>query len=833
MSEYAGIHLLDNPYFIDNAYDYYIPPVFRGKIATGDFVSVPFGTANKRRVGLVCSLKDAPDNKKTECKPIAGILDKSASLSSEMLGLSFFIKEQTLCTVGDAVRAMIPSSLLSSPEEFYTVSDVLCVNSEISDRELLIYSEIMEKKKISFSSLKRSYNEQIIPALKHLEDLGLIEKTYELKRPSEKFTTLIYPAKAKEMLSQLSENASGTSKLRSAAHLRIVEYMASNYELAMEGIEDNTVCEACQVTKAQIKALEDKEFLRSEKRSADRSLSLIENIETARREITLSEEQRDAYEQLKKLFYADEAKAALLHGVTGSGKTSVMIKTIDMALDEGKGVIMLLPEIALTPQSLSIFCSRYGKLVSIIHSGLSAGERYDSFKRIKSGEARIVIGTRSAIFAPVSDLGLVIIDEEHEHTYKSDMNPKYHARDIARYRCAHHGALMLLASATPSFESYYKAINGKYTLIKLQNRYGGAKLPETLICDMREETKKGCTSPLSSLLCEELVKKKQKGEQSILFINRRGYNSFVSCPMCGEAIRCPECSVSMTYHTTSRAYDKGELRCHWCGRRAALPAECPSCKGTHLTRMGFGTQRIEQELSELVPDGKILRMDTDTTAAKNAYDVMLGRFRRHEADILLGTQMVTKGHDFPDVTLVGVLLADMSLYLDDYRANERTFSMLTQVIGRAGRGNKEGIAIIQTNNPDSDCIRLACRQDYEAFFKDEIRLRKALCFPPFCDIALLTLTSSDEKELLKASGILSDMLSEKMLDIEYKELPMIVFGPFEAPVYKVDNKYRMRMVIKCKLNKKCRSLFSGLLSEFSRKTPNKISLSIDFNPSNL
>ena len=523
----------------------------------------------------------------------------------------------------------------------------------------------------------------------------------------------------------------------------------------------------------------------------------------------------------------------MLHGVTGSGKTSVMIKTIDMALDEGKSVIMLLPEIALTPQSLSIFCSRYGRLVAIIHSGLSAGERYDSFKRIKSGEARIVIGTRSAIFAPVDNLGLVIIDEEHEHTYKSDMNPKYHARDIARYRCAHHKALMLLASATPSFESYHKAINGKYTLIKLKNRYGGAKLPETLICDMREEAKNGCTSPLSSLLCAEPVKKQQKGEQSILFINRRGYNNFVSCPTCGEAIRCPECSVSMTYHTVSRAYDKGELRCHWCGRRSPLPTECPSCGGTHLTRMGFGTQRIEQELSALIPDGRILRMDTDTTTAKNAYDVMLGRFRRHEADILLGTQMVTKGHDFPDVTLVGVLLADMSLYLDDYRANERTFSMLTQVIGRAGRGSKEGVAIIQTNNPNSDCIRLACRQDYEEFFKDEIRLRKALCFPPFCDITLLTLTSSDEKELLKASGILSDMLSKKMLDTEYKELPMIVFGPFEAPVYKVDNKYRMRMVIKCKLNKKCRSLFSALLSEFSRKTPNKISLSIDFNPSNL
>ncbi|MBR2850365.1 MAG: primosomal protein N', partial [Clostridia bacterium] len=387
-------------------------------------------------------------------------------------------------------------------------------------------------------------------------------------------------------------------------------------------------------------------------------------------------------------------------------------------------VIVLLPEIALTPQTLEIFCSRYGKRVAIIHSGLSEGERLDTYRRIKSGGADVVIGTRSAVFAPLDNLGMIVIDEEQEHTYKSDMNPKYHAKDIARYRSAHQNSLMLLASATPSFDSYYKAKEGKYALVTLKNRYGGAKLPRVSVVDMRKSAAGGVTSPLGNMLCEKLVETKERGNQSILFINRRGYNNFLSCRSCGEAVSCPTCSVSMTYHTYGGSYDRGELRCHWCGRRMPVPTTCPSCQSEHIARMGYGTQRIEQELSELLPTANILRMDTDTTSAKNAYEELLGKFRRREADILLGTQMVTKGHDFPAVTLVGVLLADASLYLDDYRAAERTFAMLTQVIGRAGRAVKEGEAIIQTNNPDNDCIRLACKQDYERFYENEIRLRK-------------------------------------------------------------------------------------------------------------
>jgi primosomal protein N' (replication factor Y) len=412
------------------------------------------------------------------------------------------------------------------------------------------------------------------------------------------------------------------------------------------------------------------------------------------------------------------------------------------------------------------------------------------------------------------------------------MNPKYHTRDVARFRAAYNGGVMLLASATPSFESYKKALDGKYTLIELTKRYGDAKLPTAIVADMRPELLLGNTSPLGSVLRQKLFDNQQEKNQSILFINRRGYNNFVSCRSCGEAIKCPECSVSMTYHTTDKDYENGRLVCHWCGKRLPLPRVCPACGGEHLARMGYGTQRIEQELGILLPDATVLRMDTDTTSERSAYEELLGKFRDRKADVLLGTQMVTKGHDFPDVTLVGVLLADASLYLDDYRASERTFAMLTQVIGRAGRAQKEGVAVIQTNNPDNECIRLACAQDYKAFYESEIKLRKLLVFPPFCDIALLTLTCSDEKELAKASVILSSKLSELTAE-EYKDVPLMVFGPFEAPVYKVENKYRMRMVLKCKNNKRLRALLSDVLKFFGSSGAAGLSLSADINPTNL
>ena len=555
-------------------------------------------------------------------------------------------------------------------------------------------------------------------------------------------------------------------------------------------------------------------------------------IKVKKTEYRPNAEQSAAIEALSALIEDKKPHGALLYGVTGSGKTGVIMEAIDRVTKMGRGAIVLLPEIALTPQLLSIFCARYGDRVAVFHSSLSAGERQDSYMRVKEGLADIAIGTRSVVFAPMKDIGIIVMDEEQEHTYKSDMSPKYHARDIARWRCARHGALMLLASATPSLESYKKAKDGVYTLIKLTGRYGNAELPNVSIYDMRKEAALGNTSPIGTELASSLLQTYEAKEQSVLFLNRRGYNNFASCVDCGSAIKCTRCSVAMTYHAHGKNYDSGELVCHWCGKRMPLPKVCPECGGTHITRIGYGTQRVEQEISALMPDAEIVRLDADSTSEKFSMDELLAKFREGKADVMLGTQMVTKGHDFPKVTLVGVLLADMSLYLDDYRANERTFAMLTQVIGRAGRADRAGHAVIQTNNPDNDIIKLACRQDYESFYEGEIKLRKLLVFPPFCDIVTMTLSHSDERELAKASQMLAKLLRE-FTSGEYADVPTVVFGPFEAAVYKVDGKFRMRMVIKCILNAKSRKMFSEILAKYSSGSAKKPVLAIDFNPTNL
>ena len=830
MKEYAGIHILKSPYHIDNAFDYFIPLELRDSIAVGDFAVIPFGNSNKREIGLVVSLKAAPDKEGQECKPVLSVCDKIMSLNAEMLELCFFMKKQTLCTVGDAARAIVPASVLTKLKEIYRISenDADKDLNKLDASTLLVCDLIRTKGSVAFDLLKSNFGPSVRAKLKKLTDLGIIERDFTLHNTSEKTESFYSLSVEPRIASKIADGSEGSIKLRSEAHKKILAFLCESYG---EDISEKELLTSCEVTKAQVVALCEKGLVSKTERQADRSI-LAPRISLAKKELILNEEQTAAYEKLKELSDSGLPKAALLHGVTGSGKTSVMMKTIDHVLSKGKSVIVLLPEIALTPQSLEIFCSRYGNRVAIIHSGLSEGERFDAFKRIKNGGADVVIGTRSAVFAPLCDLGMIIIDEEQEHTYKSDMSPKYHTKDIARFRCAKQNALMLLASATPSFESYHKATEGVYTLIKLKNRYGNAKLPKATIIDMRNESQMGNTSPLSSALAKKLIETKAQGNQSILFLNRRGYNNFISCRSCGKAVTCLTCSVSMTYHTFKGSYDRGELRCHWCGRRMPMPTECPECQSPHLARMGYGTQRMEQELKELMPSAEILRMDTDTTSAKNSYEQILGKFREGKADLLLGTQMVTKGHDFPSVTLVGVLLADTSLYLDDYRAAERTFAMLTQVIGRAGRADKAGEAVIQTCNPDNECIRLACAQDFESFYKNEIRLRKALAFPPFCDIALLTLSSPDETELTRASAILANTVSD-LLKTEYNDIPIVTFGPFEAPVYKVENRYRMRMVIKCKLNKRSRAMFSKVLSVFSRSANRNLSLSIDFNPSNL
>lgn len=817
-NEYAAVYLLDSPYVIDTSYDYFVPMDMRHSVRRGSFVTVPFGRNNRKQLGIVEKLT-ASSSYPTP-KSICEVCSDREPLSEEMMSLCEYMRSSILCTMGDAVRSVVPAAALGKLTEYYSLKGdtELSASAGFTASELFIYKYIASRTTVSMDTLKGKFSAGAAQeAVAKLMSRGLLERSFESAKISGGVYDTLYAAADSEVLAGIH--------LTSQKQKLVLELLSARGELGLEDIMSE-----CGVTEAPVKSLVQKGavIVRRERRYRDTP----SDVPTEQKNYILNDEQARAAERIKEHLQSGQPHAVLLHGVTGSGKTSVIIASIDEALRLGRGVIALIPEIALTPQTLGIFQSRYGSRVALVHSGLSAGERYDAYTRILSGQADVVVGTRSAVFSPVKDLGLIIIDEEHETTYKSETSPKYHARDIARWRCAHSGAVMLLSSATPSVESYTKAMEGKYELLKLTKRYGEATLPSVSVYDMRQEPSKGNISPLGRELKERLAGILERGEQAVLFLNRRGYNTAVTCRDCGKAVLCPHCSVSMSYHADHGDHENGFLFCHWCGTRMRMPRACPSCSSEHLTRMGFGTQRIEKELSEMFPSARILRMDADSTSAKNSTREILEKFRNHDADILLGTQMVTKGHDFPDVTLVGVLLADMSLYLDDYHANERTFAMLTQVIGRAGRSEKGGVAVIQTANPDNNVIKQACAQDYEAFYSSEIKLRRLLTFPPYCDMVVLTVSSPDERRSLLASQRLATQM-RMMVASRYRDVPVEVFGPFEAPVYKVEEKYRIRMIVKCRLNNRCREMLSEIMKDFGRDGKERAVLTVDFNPTGI
>ena len=858
MAGEAKVYILDIPYHADKAYSYYIPDAVASQICAGSIVEVPFGRGNRRMTGIVDEIIDGDVPMST--KPITSVISPYPILDEEQLGLCRFVREFTLCTFSDALKAIVPAAAMSRVITYYrTVDEKINApyQGSLTDRAKRVLDVVRGKSRFSNQTIQSELDFDVSGAVYQLEKQGYIEKITEIKGQAKTKTKLIYTladeiSAEKESIDEISE------KIRGVNRRKLFAYIAENAPVSQAESADDLDMKPTSV-KTAAEALEELGLIKSCEEEEYRNHYTLENMaaeQTCEKPI-LSDEQRNAADKIIALCDKGEPAAALLHGVTGSGKTSVIMEAIDHVLENGHGVIMMVPEIALTPQTVGIFIRRYGGNIAVIHSGLSAGERYDAWRRIKDGLAKVVIGTRSAVFAPLSDIGLIVIDEEHEYTYKSDTNPKYKAHDIARKRCADHNAVMLLSSATPSVTSYYKAETGAYTLIELKERYGNMPLPSVDIVDMRSEAAMGNISPVSAVLEQRLHEDKENGNQSILFLNRRGYNNYVSCRSCGKSLKCPNCSVTLTYHAKNRhsfpnvqgeEYEKsrrdgGYLTCHICGYRCSVPEKCPECGKNHFLFMGCGTQKAEDDIVSMFPDLRVLRMDHDTTQAKFSHEDILDKFRRGQADVLLGTQMVTKGHDFPRVATVGVLSADNSLALDDYRAGERTFAMLTQVIGRAGRGDVAGKAIIQTYNPDSDVILKAAKQDYLSFYKSEIRLRKALCFPPFCDIAVITLSSLDEGYLGLMTNLMSERIREHIRD-DYRDIPMMLFGPFEAPLYRVQNTYRMRFVIKCKLNKRMREFISDLVCEFSRLSPSglakkfpsvktnaRLTVTADLNPS--
>ena len=805
------VYLLDAPTALDRPFDYLLPEALlpAEEDPVGRIVAVPFGWADRLCYAAVFRTEQEAGGE--GLKSIFSVAPAVFSLTPAMRETALFLREFTLCSLGEAVRALLPAFALGKTEERYYPADTASEDP--------VCLALREKPGQTAAALEKALGQKAAPRiLARLRREGKIRRRdvlHDAAAPKVRRTVLA-GGDAASLLPLLAEKGG----LRSAGQRQLLGTL-----LDLGQCEESELLDRSGGTRTQLRALYEKGVLTYREEEVPR-LPYGVNAGAGKAEpIVLSRAQGAAYESLHTLAFAGAPKAALLYGVTGSGKTKVMMRLLDDVLAAGRRAIVMVPEISLTPQTVSLFCGRYGAGVAVMHSALSAGERYDAFRRCRTGEVRLVIGTRSAVFAPLENVGLIVLDEEHEHTYKSDRSPRYHARDVAAFRCGQDGGLMLLSSATPSVESFYKAKSGKYALVPLRERFGGAKLPKTEIVDLREELRAGNTSPLSDRMLQALTGTLARGEQAILFCARRGYYSALHCKSCGEAVMCPNCSVSLTYHTS---YTGAYLLCHTCGYKAPPPSVCPACGQDALSYRGFGTQKAEGEIAALC-GGRVMRMDADTTAGKASYDRMLEQFRAGEADILLGTQMVAKGHDFPRVTLSGVLLADASLYVSDYRAGERTFSLLTQVVGRAGRSGTEGEAVIQTFCPEHDVIRLAATQDYDLFYQREIALRRAALFPPFCDLVRLTLSGAEEGAVVKSAAGAKEYLTA-LARQEMGEVPFQLFGPLESEIYKSGGKYRLNFLIKCRNCPAVRRYLRRFLQEYAEKAGRGIALSADINP---
>ena len=793
-------------YGYDRCYDYSIPVQLISDCAAGCRVTVPFGRGNATRQGAVVALSEAQDG--AVLKPILSVIDRQPVLNEEMLAICEYLREHTFCTYYDAIRTLLPFGFNVKLVTTYSLCEGF--DGEITDEMSNISAYIVRNGQISRDKLLE------ICGLDSKSDLP--EKLEKAGFITAKSSVVRRINDATVKMARLAETAPEDVKLSKKQQ----EVASLLRDIGTAAVKE--ICYYTGVTASVVQALANKGVVELYDQETLRP-AYCQDTEINSEPATLSESQQIAYDKLYGMMTSGKPSTALLYGVTGSGKTQVYLKLTDETVKAGRGVIVMVPEISLTPQTLAVFNNRYSGKIAVFHSAMSLGQRMDEYKRVKSGEALIAIGTRSAVFAPFEDIGLIIMDEEQEHTYKSEMSPRFHARDIARFRASRHNCLVLLASATPSVESYAAAKEGKYALCTIASRFGQAQLPQVVTVDMRNEMLSGNSGAISTELVRRMEEAFKEGNQCVILINRRGHNTFVSCPSCGYVASCPNCSISMTYHSANR-----RMMCHYCGYSHPVDGKCPECEGT-LRFFGIGTQRVEEELKLLFPKANILRMDADSVTTKNGYAEKLDAFAKGEYNILLGTQMVAKGLDFQRVTLVGVLGADLSLYSEDFRSFERTFSLLTQVVGRSGRGSRPGTAVIQTYNPDGHMIQLAASQDYDAFFEEEILTRKLMIYPPYCDIVLAGTVSADRSAAKAAAGELLWLFKEKAED-EYKDVKMIILGPVPPAVPKVNNRYRFRLIIKCRANARFRELLREILEDAKQSHELKnAAVYIDINPS--
>ena len=790
---------------IDKPYSYGIPQGMQ--VQPGMRVMVPFGRSNRRTEGVVLQLAESGDEK---LKMIDCCLDEAPVLSPMMLRLAAFLRDRYFCTMYDAIRTTLPAGLWFQSKEHYTITedrawqekaprqpdalrileflDQLGGEAEGKQLRQLIGDEEAFEKAINYLLRKK----WIAANREYARRLG--DKT-------EKIATL--SASPEEAL------AYAASRPKSAAMQKsVLELMCSVGSAAVKEI-----CYYTGAKPATVKKLAELGYLELQERPILRCRQIVPAKLTG--PLVLNPAQQEVYECLLAQMEQENPGTALLYGVTGSGKTAVYIQLIQACLDQDRQALLLVPEIALTPQLLGLMAAYFGDKVAVLHSSLSAPERYDQWKRVRSLDARVIVGTRSAVFAPCPKLGLIVIDEEQEHSYQSENAPRYNAREVAMWRGMKENALVLFGSATPSVEAMYHAKAGHHKLYTLKERYNGKPLPQVSVVDMREEIKDGNDLSLSYELQDGIRMRADAGQQTILFLNRRGNSRALVCVDCGEAPECKRCSARLTYHSANE-----RLMCHYCGHSQPVPERCPKCGGP-LKRVGTGTQKVQQELQGIFPDLTVARMDTDTVSAANTHEQILERFQKEKIPVLLGTQMVAKGLNLPDVTLVGVLDADLGLYTQSYRAAETTFNMLTQVVGRAGRGDKPGQALIQTSVPEHQVITLAAKQDYDGFYELEIQMRKALQYPPFGDITLVTFTGQEESRVLHGAVKFRDSLAACLKQPEYAGEVCSLLGPAPCPVMKINYNFRYRLTLHCRMTVKLRQLLAHLLRSFSQDRENR------------
>jgi primosomal protein N' (replication factor Y) len=786
----------------DRTFDYEIPKNYADIIIPGIRVIVPFGP--RKIQGFVISVKE--NSTLNKLKPIEDALDLSPVLTEELLKLGHWLTGKTLCFSVSAYQSMLPAALKASYVKELRLTDDFDINELPKDaaewfsgKQTVLWDDLTKNIPDALRYIQKQIREKRVEVVNHVK-----------YKTAKKKIKVIKPALSSTEIEQHISTLNAQATKQKELLLFFIKHPSplSNKELT----------EQTGASRTTTKALLDKKILQEEEVEVYRNP--YENRQFRKKApLPLTKQQTEVITPILACIENQHHKTFLIRGVTGSGKTEIYLQAIDTVLQQGKEAIMLVPEISLTPQMVTRFKERFGSNVAVLHSGLSQGEKYDEWRKIHRGEASVVVGARSAIFAPFQNIGIIIIDEEHESSYKQEENPRYHARDVAIYRGSYHECPVVLGSATPSLETYARAQKGVYQLCTLSQRVNERKMPGVSIVDMREELRAGNRSLFSKELHEKLTERLEKGEQSVLFLNRRGFSTFIICRDCGYVAQCPHCDISLTYHKRNQ-----QLKCHYCGHEERLPNQCPECTSDHIRFFGTGTQKVEEELAKAFPDARVIRMDVDTTSRKGMHEKLLTAFGEQKADILLGTQMIAKGLDFPNVTLVGVLAADSMLHLPDFRSAEKTFQLLTQVSGRAGRHELEGEVVVQTYSPDHYSITLAGEHDYLSFYNTEMKLRKRYDYPPFYYLTLITVSHPDLMKVVGVSETIAQHLKPKL------SAKSLILGPVASPIPRVKDRYRYHCMIKYKNEPKLNQFLQEIIAHYHREiTKEGLQISIDPN----